>query len=395
MLPVFLSYRRNWQAEVQRLAESLRLHGLRVFIDLSDAAQLSGPSFPDRLRQIIQNEIGAMLLYLTADFASSAAIWNIETPTALQRADKDHAFFLIPFFREIAPAQLSSMAPHGPRLAACNGIMAILGPGIALDSFLQAKHAEAAKFIVNRMLQNQAATNSITLGLQTRSTGPAKQDTDLYLDWRPAYPDEKPFLNSGAPATAAMRDLVEALGKTAIRHIVVYAKAHLSAGIALGSAFSRTAEYKLEIEHYGQLWSSDDPPQPFDLEITSQQIDPGLPDISLTVAITRPEAIDSVERAQSKLGIRCGGRIVIEPKAGGSRQSVPSGGCATSIAGQVAAALISARAKWGLRRTHLFIAAPFALAVLIGQELNALGPIDVYEHDKATDEYVKTFDIGS
>jgi hypothetical protein len=347
------------------------------------------------LRQIIQNEIGAMLLYLTADFAGSAAIWNIEVPAALHRADKDHGFFLIPFFREIAPAQLSSMAPHGPRLAACNGIMAIPGSGIDLDSLLKGKHGEAATFILSRMLQNETATGPITLGLQTRGTGPAKQDTDLYLDWCSAYPGEKPSLNSGAPAMAAMQDLVKALGKTAIRHIVVYAKAHLSAGIALGSAFSRTAEYKLEIEHYGQLWSSDDPPQPFDLEITSQQIDPGSSDICMTVAITRPEAIDSVERTQSKLGIRCGGRIVIEPKAGGSRQSVPSGGCATSIAGQVAAALISARAQWGLRKTHLFIAAPFALAVLIGQELNALGSIDVYEHDKATDEYVKMFEIGS
>jgi hypothetical protein len=54
---------------------------------------------------------------------------------------------------------------------------------------------------------------------------------------------------------------------------------------------------------------------------------------------------------------------------------------------------MTARSEWGPRRTHLFISSPVALAVLIGRELNGLGPIDVYEHDKDSDSYKRVFTI--
>jgi SMODS-associated and fused to various effectors sensor domain len=44
-------------------------------------------------------------------------------------------------------------------------------------------------------------------------------------------------------------------------------------------------------------------------------------------------------------------------------------------------AIKAARVKWrDIRRIHLFIAGPAGFAVLLGQLLNGLGPIQTYEH---------------
>lgn len=53
-------------------------------------------------------------------------------------------------------------------------------------------------------------------------------------------------------------------------------------------------------------------------------------------------------------------------------------------------AIKAARAEWpDLRRIHLFIAGPAGFAVLPGQLLNGLGPVQTYEHipDDAVGRY--------
>ncbi|PYP86154.1 MAG: hypothetical protein DMG65_19205 [Candidatus Angelobacter sp. Gp1-AA117] len=391
MRPIFISYRRSWKAEVEKLAECLQLHGLRVFLDYSDGSELIGASYNDELRRIIEEQSEGMLLYITKGIAESSAIWNLEVPAALQHGDREQDFFIVPFFREISPAALAQMARHGARLAACNGISAMPANGVNLNSFLAEKYTETAVFILKKMLRNK--TGAITLGLQTRLVSPVAADTDLFLGWCSIYPDERPLASGCLAAHRALKNLSGVLSKAATRRIQVQAKGHLSAGVALGAAFSRTTGFELEIEQNGQVWSSQGALEPFDLRIISNRLDANLSDICMTIAISRSETVASVDRAQEVLGIPRGGRIVIEPEVGSSRQSIPSGGCARSIAGQAASALMKARAQWGLRKTHLFISAPFALAVLIGHELNALGPIDVYEHVKTTDEYVKAFTL--
>ena len=62
MRPIFISYRRSWKAEVEKLAECLQLHGLRVFLDYSDGSELIGASYNDELRRIIEEQSEGMLL---------------------------------------------------------------------------------------------------------------------------------------------------------------------------------------------------------------------------------------------------------------------------------------------------------------------------------------------
>jgi len=72
--------------------------------------------------------------------------------------------------------------------------------------------------------------------------------------------------------------------------------------------------------------------------------------------------------------------VEVDPAGDGRRgQLVPSG--AVDLANEIADAVRRARTDFqGVRTIHLFLACPAGLAVMIGQLLNAVGPITVYEH---------------
>src|SRR5439155_15099753 len=75
-------------------------------------------------------------------------------------------------------------------------------------------------------------------------------------------------------------------------------------------------------------------------------------------------------------------RAVVEatPADGRTRLKLTAGG-ARQLAGEIADAVRVARTDYiGVREIHLFMAVPAGLAMLLGQLLNAVGPITVYEH---------------
>src|SRR6267154_2989872 len=343
MLPTFLSYRRTWMTEVEELANALRRRGMRVFLDYSEPASLSGPAFSDALRRVIREECACMLLHATSDITSSAAIWNVEVPTALERADRDPDFFIVPFFRDIAPSKLAAAVPHGPRLAACNGILAATPAGAGSAAFLSEKRGEVVRLVLGRLLQGR--NGSLSISLQTRAVEPENQGDGLLLDWQSVYPDDVPDRTACDDAQGALRDLMAVLGgKTSIRRLEINTKSHLSACVVFGNAFSQSTGFHLHIGQGPDVWSSGGPVQKADLRITAQQLDPGNRDICLIIAISRPETIGSAEKALAKLSIAYGGRIVVAPGAGSSRESVLSAGHARGIAKEVATTLMGARA---------------------------------------------------
>lgn len=393
MKPVFLSYRRTWKKEVEELAESCRLRGLRVFLDVSDPAGIAGPSQFDALRRLIREDSSGMLIHVTKDIVDSACIWEVEVPTGLERADREPGFPLIPFFRDESPTRVrESMRPHGPRLAAPSGVVAIPPAGTAANdevTFLDRKRAEAACLLLQRLLDRDE--RSLEIFVQTRQIGPQTAGADLLLDWRLAYPDEVPSPAGCAAIELAITDLASVLGRTSARHLRIAGQAHLSAAVLLGGHFHRAAGFGLDVSQQGDIWASAGSVVDPALQITRQQLDPSHRDISLVVGISRPETIPSVERALGNLGVMLGGRITAQPAGGAARDVIPSAEYARGVIQTVTSALMKARADWGAGPTHLFISAPFALAVLLGHGLNGLGPVHVYEHHKSTDTYHKAF----
>ena len=387
---IFLSYRRVWQAEVSKLADSLRLRGLRVWLDYSDPASFLGASMYDSMRRVILDECWAMLLHATSDIADSPAIWNVEIPAARRRSD-DGKFFILPFFRDITPKELTALGPEGAYLAASSGINAVPPPWENVESFLAQKRAETARILLDHLLNR--IHGSISLAMWTRPTAALDRNADLLLDWCSVYSGTAGSPEGCEDAHEAIKQLAASLAETSIGELHIEAKIHLSAAVLFGSVFSSRTGFRLFIKQENAAWDSYAAADNSRPQVVATQIQPRKGDIVLIVSVSRPETVSSVERALPQLGISVGGRIVVRPELGESRESIPSQECARRFAGSVASALMTARSEWGPRRTHLFISSPVALAVLIGRELNGLGPIDVYEHDKDTDSYEKTFTV--
>lgn len=400
MKPVFISYRRAWVRETQALAGACRFRGLPVFHDVVNQSRLAGAGQHDRLRATIESESSGMLLYVTRDIAESPTIWSLEVPTALTRMDQFQEFPIVPIFRDIRPSSVrTDLQPHGQRIAALGGVIAVSTDNLTdneIEEYLRARHREAANIMLDLLLglrRSSIPIDTVRLGLMTREVGLGLDDADLILDWRQGYPNDVPAEEVCSHIHAAALDTSAALARTGYRALEIVGQAHISAAIILGAVFGSSAGYSLKVSQYDDVWSSKGTIGEFPLDISASQLDPATPDIFLVVAISRPEVLRSAEMAIRSLGLTFGGRLVIMPQSGPSREALTSGEDARTAVGSIVQALMDARADWGAGPVHLFVSAPFAFAVLLGNHLNAFGPIHIYEYQKGADTYHKAFVI--
>ncbi len=396
MRPVFISYKQDpWQSEVFQLADELRLRGIRVFLDAIERAQFTGRGIADFLRQVVETETDAFLVYLAAHITESQYVWDLEVPAALGRRDRDADYLLLPFFRDRRPTEVrDSMPPHGSRLAALGGIVAVPSEGasqLAMAEFMEAKWREAALRLLDALVHRWVAVlgkqgRPLRIDIYTRVEGPG--DADLNLDWRSQFPGGgPPSKESWHRIQMALKDLLTVVPRLGPRSIRVSGNAHLSAALLLGYTLPQPMGFQFEVDQYGSWWSSVGSSAASGLEIVSEQLDPSRRDILLVVAISRPEVIPNSMDYLTRTGIVPGGRIVAQPRVGPGPNALVGADEARDATREIVGALTQARAQWGTGVIHMFLAAPLAFAALLGHQLNACAPIRVYEHDKVTGEY--------
>lgn len=381
MRPYFISYRRiPWLSEVLSLSAALRRRGIRAIVDVSDPERMAGQGQYDELRRIIREDCDGFVLHVTSNMPESACIWNVEVPAALDAFDHGDYYFL-PIFRDIAPSDVGGLQPHGRRISALGGVV-ISSP--ADDHSIGAAHRDAANLVLRAGLRGRARrddSEAVILGVQTRRTGTRATDANLLLDWTDDY-EQLPAENAaGAPLVEeALSDLSRALSAEAVKALRLMGPAHLSAGLAVGYTFHRATGVRLEVEQREDLWSADGNQATPDIQIATQQLDTGASDILLIIAVSRPELIRDADAAAGELGLRIGGRIVVQPEAGPRRDAIRSDAHARGIVAAVTTALMQARAAWGIRGvTHVFLSCPLGLAALLGYSLNGFGPLALYE----------------
>jgi hypothetical protein len=354
------------------------------------------------LRGVVETRSAAFLLYLAETITESSYVWDLEVPAALDRRDREPDYLVLPFFRNRRPSEVrDSMPPHGPRLAALGGVVAVPHEGISAeetDRFLREKWRETARYSLEALIHGHMRVlaerdRPLHVDLYTRAEGPG--NADLVLDWQALFPNGEPAsAASWGRIQAALADLSAILPRLGTRVIRVSGNSHLSAAVALGYAFPRTTGFSLEIEQYGAWWSSIGLDVPSPLQVTSQQLEPARKDILLIVAISRPEAVPDATKFITRTGVAHGGRIVAQPRAGPGPTVLVRPDEGRAAVRDIISALTNARARWGSGTTHLFLAAPVALAVLLGHHLNACGPIQVYEHDKTSGRYVRALTLA-
>ena len=82
----------------------------------------------------------------------------------------------------------------------------------------------------------------------------------------------------------------------------------------------------------------------------------------------------------------------VQPSGGHGTANITSPAQASQVARLVADEIRRARQVYPvIRKTHLFYSGPVGVAMMIGQQLNAVGPVQLYEHRQTPDDAVGTY----
>jgi hypothetical protein len=205
------------------------------------------------------------------------------------------------------------------------------------------------------------------------------------INWYPThFKDSLPTLETWQttllPTLARQR---EELGESGVQRIRLYAKAHLSVGLAFGYVFRKPTSIQLEIEQEGensvQWWKSDDQAAPgAPLIVKRPRTDSNEGDITLELSISR-DVSPTVESWIAQAGLPIQQRIAFTPASGPGRSAIPDSSHALAAVRQIRDEVLTLRDHQPGVVLHIFGAMPIALAVLLGRELNRCGPMQCYE----------------
>jgi hypothetical protein len=386
----FLSYRRARLHEATLLIEAQHDLGIPTWQDIDDLRH--EPTEQELERVLADPSMANALVWVTEDVAGSDIIKKVEVPSIHKRHEKKDGFFVVPV------AAGKTDYADAPK---------IIGEFLDIHDFrgwnfektkAEWIDVEDAAEIAGAVLDLRVAVIDATLGdgdpfrvgIYTRTRPPGGVGLHLELDWMGR------FSGRCAPATTWDRFLVPSLRTVAAaldrqngnRSVEVSGRACLPALVALGCAFLEPRGIELTWQQFmsasreTQPWSLAAAPQESGLEIKLVPSEAAAQDLAVIVSITT-NAHAAVKRGQEE-GTVPPFRAVIDVRfPEESDRVLESAGQAADAVLRTIKTLREAQAKYREAGTvHLFLAAPAGYAVMLGQKLNALGPIQTYEHEQ-------------
>ena len=385
----FLSYRRSRSDESQRLIAALRERGIPTWRDVDD---MNTEPAEDELRRILQhNDTANAILWITPETAQSGMITKAEAPVAFERHSRKDGFFIVP----VAAGGLD-YAGAAAALDNYSGLTDISGWNIIKLESDPANDADIAK-VANSVLKQRLQTidhrlppgEPMHISLNTRQTTGHRTGKALIIDWSHRFgglqnrdASAADWQNKLLPTLAEVRQTIQQT--VTGRSVVADGLLSLPAATALGCCFMATAGPDIAWrqrmpDRSIHIWTiqAETEDSGFETETSAGSVD--ATDLAVMVSVN-----NNVSHAvAASFAWPRPFRAYTHIKRADSAQSVTlaSPGQAIDVARKTIAAARYARNKYNISgRVHLFTAAPAGLAMLIGQMLNTLGPIQTYEH---------------
>jgi pimeloyl-ACP methyl ester carboxylesterase len=163
--------------------------------------------------------------------------------------------------------------------------------------------------------------------------------------------------------------------------IRIYAKCLLSIGFVIGHRFPITKGVTLEVDHYGQLWRSDQFDPDFSIEILNMEGNDDRSEAAVVVlSITKDIQLGVLnyisQQAEFSYRVFTNIRSVI----GIGHECIKTDGQAVAYACAVKKQFEELNSQ-GIKNVHLFMSLPLSLAFFIGHRLTGVCPIQIYEYD--------------
>lgn len=164
-------------------------------------------------------------------------------------------------------------------------------------------------------------------------------------------------------------------------YIDLRGKMPLTTMLAIGATFPEVAGYRFRLEQPTRgetfLWRSDAKPTDRRFRVVQEHGKPGH-DILVAFCITGTGWKD-IEQEYKKSTRSYSAVVYAEPDSGPGEGAIASDGDAVALAIHAKELIRIYRAQYQARRVHLIVYGPAAFSLLLGQRLNAVGPIVTYE----------------
>jgi len=381
----YLSYRRSRLDDARLLIAAQHERGIPTHQQLTDLDEEQ----PEKTikRTLEDSGTANAILWLTPRLKSDPLRLK-EVSAVFERTaqDRDETFFVHPLLaeglelRKLKPvldsATFGQLQQWNPRTIKTHSI----GPDEA---------AKVARLVLKKRLD--AIHGSLPEGeplrvqFYTRAPVLFAPGTALLLDWthhfngRIAKGDTwKQFL------LPALKDIAEAVQMHAFeRTIEVSGLVAIPAAIALGSVFLFSRGFNVAWRqrtpaHEDQLWTLDAPREPSGFRTKLFPLDLKAKDVAVVVSLETNLDLAFNASRDNLPPLRA---VIRVQKPGTHRVESLEPGQAVDLAQRVIEALVEARTQFHqLGCVHLLMAVPTGLAMMIGQLLHSVDPIQTYEH---------------
>lgn len=381
----FVSYRRSRLEEVARLVLALHDHGVPTWQDVED---LEAEPMPDELRAVLGNPSTAgAILWITPEVEDSAVIGKIEMPAIMDRAKKKDGFFLQP----VAAGGLDyeEAAEKAGRYLSVENLRRWNLERVEGDPIDDAEAARIAELVLRRRIREidrkLPPDEPLRLAIGTRVDASPVTNVAVNLRWKARFEGRiaSPSAWDGR-LLPALNAVVMAIGERAPgRAVEAEGLCSLPAAMALGAAFLAPAGRDLrwrqrKVGREDQVWSLSEAREEADVEVDSVEDNAASEDVAVLISINR----DVEEAVRESRDLVPGFRGYVRLRGPGSGEAdLQNAGQAVDAAHRTIAEIKKVQHKWrNVRRVHVFMSAPAGFAVMFGQLINGLGPVQTYEH---------------
>jgi len=382
----FLSYRRTRLEEARLLIEAQHDIGIPTWQDLSELEE--GHTEALLLEALGAESTANALCWLTPEVEASAAITKTELPAIMRRIDRKDGFFMIPVaaggldYKDVTRIAGTYLGLHD--LGQWNVRRVTSDPISATDAGVVARRVLERR--IRAIAEALTPDAPLRLVLNTRKKPALERGVALSIDGTHRF-DGRTIKSHGLwrecllPALETIAQVWEEHARG--RRIIGEGLCGLPAAIALGTTFLATRRLPVswrQVSPNGppELWSLECAAEPSGFEANIVHNNPSGEDLVLLVSVA-----SNVEPAfaaiRPKLHELRG--FVVVRKAGNHPHDLKTPGEARDVVRVVVEGLRRACDVLQPRGTlHLFLSVPAGLAVMIGQMLNTLGPVQTYEH---------------
>lgn len=376
----FLSYSRKNISDVRFIAQTLMMHGIRIWQDISSLGTGVAES---KIRRAIQKGSVGLIFFVTQESIDSTFIRDVELPEAERRYKNDHDYKIVPIFK--LPIDTATAALKGCLNIPLSNFNGAVIKGIpSKRNVLSAAH-KAAEIVLDDVRLDKG--DPFYIGLSSKQE--IRENVALSMDFQS-------FFKKGVPPpnvwekhfSVALGRVKNALIRRNQLSIRLHAFCHLSLGMLFGYIFRKPTGFRLEIEQItakkSNIWATDSTPGKNPLKII--EMPAVLGSKNLLVKINLLSADDkSIIRYADKNALSYRAMLEFCPPI---FPHIVSQTQALAIARDLIEKIKEMHARYETDTVHLFCAIPLGLALLIGYNMNACGTIKCYEFDNARREYL-------